>query len=331
MIKKFILLSMITVACVLSSYQKAPGAFWFVGMCYAQSTEGKGMMGEIPIERTQRILKRKRGGTRIQPEVKEEIRAQIGTKADDKDKSKKEEKKKTPKLHATTKKDYSYYTKSGHRSSKWNNLILPGFQSFDSGSLSTSFIFLQKAYDKGCRDPLVLFRLAIYKESMKQYANAAQFIKEAVEKVGERYPTHPLNKAIHKHAGRALYNIGDINGALVHISEALKYEPDDFMLLFMAGQLLNQKGNPSEAREMLESALVVSPPADVGAAQAIKPLLHELMAATFNMKDYKACKSYAEQMIALDPTDRAAHDYKYKAGTKLRWDRETKIIKELTR
>ncbi|MBT3181829.1 MAG: hypothetical protein HN337_04875 [Deltaproteobacteria bacterium] len=241
---------------------------------------------------------------------------------------KSETKKKPPPLTATTKSDYSQYWKVGHKSGKWNQFIKPGFETFDNGNMATSAIFLQKAYDKGCRDPLVLFRLAIIKESRKEYDEAAKLIMDADRGLEERYSSHPITKAIHKHAARALFTANKNSEALPHLTEALKYEPDDFMLLFMAGQVLHQMGEAGKALVPLEKALTVTPP-EGNALDAARSLLHELIIVTYEVGNADACAGYVDKMLTLDPADPLANKYKNKVGFLRRKNRESEMLKKL--
>ncbi len=241
-----------------------------------------------------------------------------------------QKKKKAPPLTATTKRDYSLYWKTGHKSGKWNQFVRPGFDSFDNGNMATAGIFLQKAYDKGCRDPMVLFRLAIISESRQQYNEAAKLISEANRTLESHYPKHPLNKAIHKHAARALFSANKNSEALPHLTEALKHEPNDFMLLFMAGQVLHQMGEPAKALIPLEKALTVPPP-EGDAVNAARTLLHELILVTYEMGNPDACRNYIDKMLALDPGDQLANRYRSKVGFLRRKNRESEIMKKLYR
>jgi tetratricopeptide (TPR) repeat protein len=112
-----------------------------------------------------------------------------------------------------TPQDYELYLQKGDRNKSWDEWIKPAFESFDSENYATAAIFLRRAYEKGCRDPMVLFRLGIYEESRDKAKEAAEMLKIAAAGAARRYPGHQLASAIHRHAGRALYKIDDYKGA----------------------------------------------------------------------------------------------------------------------
>jgi tetratricopeptide (TPR) repeat protein len=232
-------------------------------------------------------------------------------------------------IQPVTSNDYKYYAKEGHRSSKWNEYVQPGFQTFDSGNLATSSIFLKKAYDLGCRDALVLFRLGIYNEYQGKYPEAATLLKLAADDAAARYADHPISKAVYKHLGRALYQAGDLNGAIVQLTQALRFEPDDFTALFLAGQILNQMNEPEKARVALEKAYTLQPSGE-SSVDLKKPLLHELIVATSNVKDFDAAARYIEEMLAAYPGDPLAMKYKGQLQEIMRKKRENEMLKKLS-
>lgn len=231
-------------------------------------------------------------------------------------------------LETTTAKDYSYYLKSGHKSPKWNEFIEPAFQTFDSENMSTASIFMQRAYDQGCRDPLLLFRYGIYLESKGKYNDAAELLLETADGVKKRYPSHPLNKSIYKHTGRTLYHVGRYSEALTQLTEALKIQNDDFMLLFMSGQILHHLGELQKARFILEKAALSPPPMDM-AASTVKPLLHELILITSKMGDMVACEIYVNQLLTFFPDDPMALQHRRELTKMKNKAREREILKNI--
>jgi len=225
--------------------------------------------------------------------------------------------------------DYVLYLKNGHRDKEWDEWIVPAFESFDSGSYATASIFLSKAYDKGCRDPMVLLRLGIYKESRGEAKEAAKLLRLAAEETPKHYPKHPIATGIHRHAGRALYKVDDFEAALPHLKEALKHEPEDFMLLLMTGQIERMKGNIKAARGYFERALAARMPA------GMKPdpkstVLGELMIITFEQGDLEACDRYVKAALKHDPKDKVALKYKGLVGRARFRQRELEIIKKIS-
>ena len=208
-----------------------------------------------------------------------------------------------------TKEDYQLYVKSGHRDKAWDEFIEPAFTSFDAGNFATAGIFLQRAYEKGCRDALVLFRLGVYRESRGNYKDAAQIFDEAAKDATTRYPTHPLATGIWRHAGRAHYEAGDIQGALPMLHKALETSPNDFMLLLMAGQIHRMLKQYAEARTFFDRILLTTPP------EGIKPdprvtILGELTILSYELQDFAGCQGYIDALLTLDPNNKVGLFYK---------------------
>jgi len=228
------------------------------------------------------------------------------------------------------KSDHSYYAKSGHRSPKWDELIEPGFSSFDSGNLATAAVFLKRAHERGCRDGLLLYRLGIFKETQKQYKEAADLLAEAAEKIPKQYPGHPLALGIHEHAARVLYQADDYGRALPELKKALEHDPENFVLIFMAGQLLRLNKNFPEARAMFEKALTVKPPEGLG-LDPNQRVWRELMAITYEMGDTEACAAYAQMILSANPNDGIALSYTQKIEREKLRKRELQIIDKIVR
>jgi len=230
---------------------------------------------------------------------------------------------------ATTPGDYEIYAKKGHRSKSWDEWIGPAFESFESDNYATAAIFLGRAYEKGCRDPMVLFRLGIYKESRGEAKEAADMLTEAARGAARRYPEHPLASAIHRHAGRALYKADRFKEALPHLKQALVYEPDDFMLLLMTGQIERMEGSKESARALFEKALAARMPEGVE-PDPKSTVLGELIVLTFDLDDLDACEEYIALALKHDPKHKIATTYRGRVKHARFRKKELEIIKKLT-
>jgi len=231
-----------------------------------------------------------------------------------------------------TKKDYGYYLRYGQKSSKWDSFIQPAFQAFSAGHLATASIFLQKAYDNGCRDPLVLFRLAIFKEARNDLNGAISLLSQAESGLKSRYKKHPVNLAIHKQMGQILYSQSKYADALPHLMLALKWQPDDFMLLFMIGDILAESNRMKDARKFLENA-ISHLPIDGGdnIVKSRVALLHELVIVTYKLGDIDACDSYIGILTSIDPSDSLAASYGKKVNEYRMHQKEMNIINKFVK
>jgi len=233
--------------------------------------------------------------------------------------------------------DYALYQKSGQRSEKWDGMVKAAFQAMDSGDLQTGFVFMQKAYNSGCRDGLLLFKLGIYYESVKKYKDAATYLEQAAQKLPGQYPDYEHTKRIHEHLGRLYYQADQFDKAIAEIDQALKTDPNNFMLLFMSAQIYRSQKNYQQAIATFEKALQQippTPPLQRGARGDLQPdpkkiILTELMGLYYEMKDFPNCLKYADQVLAIAPNDQRALSYKRNIQMFQYKQREREAIKKI--
>ncbi len=232
-------------------------------------------------------------------------------------------------LQSTTDKDLELYMASGHRDKKWDEYIQSAFQSFDAENLATAGIFLKKAYELGCRDPLALFRLALSRENAKDPKGAADHFVEAEKELAARYPGHPLAAAINKHAGRSLYKADRYEEALPYLAKAIEIEPNDFMLLLMAGQIERIQKRYAPAREHFEKALAANAPTGM-TPDPVLTIQRELIIITYLLKDREACEGYIAKVKEKDPADKVANEYQRMIDKARYREKELELLKKLS-
>jgi len=110
--------------------------------------------------------------------------------------------------------DYAQYMKSGDHSKAWDEFVEPGFEAFESNNYPTALVFLQKAYDKGCRDGLVMARLGLILESRGNSKDALVLLGQARPKLKSAYPKNEFTKNIDAHLGRMYYSDNQYEKAL---------------------------------------------------------------------------------------------------------------------
>jgi len=224
--------------------------------------------------------------------------------------------------------DFSLYQKSGQKSQKWDSIIKAAFQAVDAGDLQTGYVFMQKAYNMGCRDGLLLFKLGIYYESIKNYKDAQKFLDLASTKLAEQYPEYKETKKIHEHLALLYYQSDQFDKALPEIEVALKTSPDNFMLLFMSAQIYRSQKQYSQAIANFEKALTVQIPPNLK-PDPRKTILTELMALYYEMKDYDTCLKYAELILSVFPNDPKAFSYRQDIQQRKYKEREREAIKKI--
>lgn len=191
----------------------------------------------------------------------------------------------------------------------WNDLIKPGFEAFEANQFPTAYVFLNKAYEKGCRDGLVLVKLGTINEINGHFADAAKIFTEAEPALKKSYPNHELAKAIDTYLGRVYYQLDQYDKALPYLEKALVLDPNNFMLLFMTGQTQRLAGKLDAAYANYRKALGVPLPQEVQPDPKLA-LLKELMIVTYDMKRTDESEKYADTILKADPTNVTAKSYK---------------------
>jgi len=122
------------------------------------------------------------------------------------------------------------YKAQGHRSSLWDEDVFKGFQEYYHRNFNNAIEPLKKAYELGCRDGLVLYRLAISYTQLGDFKEAANYAEEALLHLKKNYPNHYYNETIGQllgksfnEVGKVYYNKRDYQKAIEFFKKALHY------------------------------------------------------------------------------------------------------------
>jgi|SRR3989338_4768779 len=224
--------------------------------------------------------------------------------------------------------DWEAYQKSGHQSPKWNSLVQGGFESFDTGNWSTASNFLERARNKGCKDGLVLFKLGLYQEYLKEYSKAVALMKQADGALQKQYPDHATTRAFHETLGRIYYEWDHYDEALPEIEQAIQQLGENFMRLLMAGQILRMQQQWKAAISAFEKALQYDPPKGM-AGNPKQLVLMELMKAHYETGDYDTALQYANIVLKTDPANNLALTYKRQIEQKRHEEHEREVLEKM--
>lgn len=202
-------------------------------------------------------------------------------------------------------KDYVLYLKSGNTNPSWDTLVSSGFDAFETGNLHTAFIFLQRAVDKGCHDGLVLFKLGVYHESVKNHKEAVSSYIKAAKHLVRNYPNHPYTKQLNESIGRSFYMMNEYGKALPYLEKAVKDNPNKLPLLLTTALVLKAHKAYGDAIKYLKRALRA--PKNTNTTPNTKLLiLMELATCYYETGAYKEALKYCEKVLQLDPHNTAA-------------------------
>ena len=226
--------------------------------------------------------------------------------------------------------DWEAYRQNGDRSPNWNSFIESGFNAFDGGNWSTASNFLQRAYSKGCRDGLLLFKLGAYQEYLKEYSKAIELLKEAYKPLKNQYPDHELTRSYHEHLGRIYYETDNYKEAKPHLVTAIQEMGENFMRLFMLGQILRMEKDWSQAIKAFEKSLKYEPPPIPNEDARILVML-ELMKIHNETENFDAALDYANRILSVQPQNTMAQQYRRNIEQKKFHEKQNEAIKEMIR
>lgn len=108
---------------------------------------------------------------------------------------------------SSTELEIDTYKAQGHRSSLWDEDVFKGFQEYYRRNFNNAILFLEKAYNSGCRDGLVLYRLALCYASSDRCEEVVFYGEQAISKLKENYPNHYYNQNVYQLIGHCSRNI----------------------------------------------------------------------------------------------------------------------------
>ncbi len=153
---------------------------------------------------------------------------------------------------SSTELEIDTYKVQGHRSSLWDEDVFKGFQEYYRRNFNNAPLFLEKAYNLGCRDGLVLYRLAICYASSNNCKEAAFYGEQAMLKLKEQYPEHYYNQTINRLLGDC---IKDSNKAVDFYSKGLEGDPSDISARLNMSYKLIDAGKLDEAERQINTVL----------------------------------------------------------------------------
>ncbi len=238
-------------------------------------------------------------------------------------------------VSAQLKSDWEYYQKMGHTSAKWDPLVEAGLDALDSGNLDTGVNFLERAKGAGCKDGLVLYRLALVKELQGHIEEAVKMLQNAEPLLRNRYTKYPATLNLSEHVGRLYYQLGKYEEALPQYLASIRQQGENFFRLYLVGQMYRMKNQPKEAIAYFEKSLkqpvtlseVEGQPVEFGPLKKLARL--ELMQLYFSAKDYDKAQEMANQILAEDPQNPAAISIRDQIGQMKYKEKERSILKKI--
>lgn len=200
---------------------------------------------------------------------------------------------------AWAKSDWEFYQKHGTTSAKWDSLLEAGFDTFESGNLDTAQNFLQRAQALGCKDGLVLFTLARIIEAKGNLRGALELYTQLKGVMEKQYAAHPETKVLSEHIAGIYYQLERYDDALPLYLEAIQKQGENFIRLYLVGQIYRIQEKPKEAIGFFEKALNFSPPPEAFAMKRLAQV--ELMRLYYATNDLEKAAQMIDVILQAQP------------------------------
>lgn len=199
--------------------------------------------------------------------------------------------------------DLAAYTSSKHPG-KWDKQVTEGIQAFHDEDYDLALKLHDKAFNMGCKSPIVLFQLALIHEDKESFHSALEFYKMAKKEFGSANKEHRYALTFDENYARALFLSGKPEEAmpiLIKVSKKTK----SFWLLKMLGMMAYDKGDTLNATAYFERAVRLP-----AATTPELIYIYGLLAKMFLEKgEQDGALRYYSKVLELDPQNSAAKTY----------------------
>lgn len=202
-----------------------------------------------------------------------------------------------------------------------------GFETFEGDNLDTAQNFLQRAVALGCQDALVLLKLAQIIEARGNLKGSLEIYLQLKPVLEEKYPKHPQAKAMAEQVGRLYFGLEQYDKALPFLLEAIQKQGENFLRLYLAGQIYRMQEKNAEAIGYFEKALTHKIPPG-SPPQMILLASLELMRLYFATDQFDKALETANAVLENDPANAEAQNLrdqirreKYKQEERKTWEK----------
>lgn len=222
--------------------------------------------------------------------------------------------------------DWDYYQKQGHRNVQWDALVKAGFEAYETENWNAALSFLKRAKGLGCKDGLLLFKLAYYEETRGNAETVLPLMLEAEGDLRRRYPNHPVTLNFSEHVGNLLFDKADYAGALPYFLKSIEENGESFLRDYVVGQIYRMQGNSGESVAYFEKAMHQPLPPNAPPAMRVMAQV-ELLQLYHATEDDKKTLALAEEILKSAPNHPTALAYRdeilhahSKAAQKKKWE-----------
>ena len=155
-------------------------------------------------------------------------------------------------------------------------------------------------------------------------------MQEAHKPLKKNYPDHELTRSYHEHLGRIYYETDNYKEAKPHLVTAIQEMGENFMRLFMLGQILRMEKDWPQAIKAFEKSLKYEPPPIPNQDPRVLVML-ELMKIHNETENFDAALQVANQILVFDPQNPIANQYKKQIEQRKFQEKQNEAMKEMIR
>lgn len=147
------------------------------------------------------------------------------------------------------------YQAQGHTDARWDELVVEGFTLYYQFNYQEALSYLNKAYGLGCRDGLVLYRIAFCYFKLGLYDTATRYAEEAFSPLKKDYPEHYYNQTLYTIYSDCGQLTTDDEKAVEYYVKALNLEPADVSVRLNLAHRLIKLDRIDEAEQHINIVL----------------------------------------------------------------------------
>ena len=136
------------------------------------------------------------------------------------------------------------YRAQGHTDARWDDYVTQGFRQYAGSDFGAAQANLLKAYELGCRDGLLLFRLMNIYVAQDQCATGIRYGQEAVPYYRQQYPEEFKGNS----PFQAMGDCSEGEAAIEFYRQGLEVNPSDVSIRLNMAHALVKMGRLEQAR-----------------------------------------------------------------------------------
>ncbi len=155
--------------------------------------------------------------------------------------------------------EWEDYMSSPYHDFRWDWLVRDAHLTYAKGTYKEALEIYQEALDKGCKDPLMLFRMGYCYRDLRNDKEAAGYFAASMEGLKTAYPKHKYNGFSRYYLAEIFAERGLPDRAKQQLDEAIKLNPGFEQAHLLYGNLHYRAGEYAPAAEKYQRASEANP------------------------------------------------------------------------